>query len=500
MIRPDLKGKYSESLFIHRDCDPINYSVAVFPPKTDKDPHKTLVMNSITKEIMDYFYDDVSEDSWINITEILKDYKSKINWENQNYSINRSFFIKNNINNKVYNLLGRKSSKSTPYPKIELNNTSILIHVLLSKIFIPNPDNHYYTIVNHKNSIKDDYRLENLEWFTFSLNNLNKNRVNKIINKGIFYTKEDPITNEIHKLTPEEFFRIGRTSWIKDGKIHAGFVWKKIDTKLENYLKNHPIIENGWYTNKFITDSKIEANLNGLIRVDGEYRFGTIKSDNYRVIKIKGKSYLNHVLVYETISGKQIKKGFEIDHIIPALDSLSSDEFKNLKLCTHDENMKNPNTLKNLSINSSRKIYNGYYCFDLFGNLIKNYELYNDIIEDLNLNKQDKSKIADCLSGRRLTYLNYFWQGTSNLNPSLLEFIFYKYNSKGEAIEASARIDFLVEDKKYLKTIYKYINTGKMAPDGFYYWQGTGFQIDINNKSLHKKKKNITYKNSPLKT
>ena len=76
----------------------------------------------------------------------------------------------------------------------------------------------------------------------------------------------------------------------------------------------------------------------------------------------------------------------------------------------------------------------------------------------------------------------------------------YKYNSKGEAIEASARIDFLVENKKYLKTIYKYINTGKMAPDGFYYWQGTGFQIDINNKSLHKKKKNITYKNSPLKT
>jgi len=58
--------------------------------------------------------------------------------------------------------------------KLGTSNSSFL-HRLVAQAFIPNPQNKPY--INHKNWIRHDNRIENLEWCTGSENHLHKYRI-----------------------------------------------------------------------------------------------------------------------------------------------------------------------------------------------------------------------------------------------------------------------------------------------------------------------------------
>lgn len=113
-------------------------------------------------------------------------------------------------------------------------NKTFLVHRIVAKTFIPNPEN--LPCVNHKDENKQNDFVENLEWCTYSYNNTYKDihrrrNLDNVNRKVIQYDLE---MNEIKRwdslIEPCSFYGIAVGNMIKCCKgerIHcAGFKWR----------------------------------------------------------------------------------------------------------------------------------------------------------------------------------------------------------------------------------------------------------------------------------
>lgn len=118
-------------------------------------------------------------------------------------------------------------------------NRFFRIHRLLAKAFIENPENK--DCINHKNGVRDDNRISNLEWCSFSENSYAKKKIRKGY-KGII------VETRNSKTTKNKYFR-ARIRY-KSKTISLGYFKKPIDAAkaydiaAKKYHGNFAVINN----------------------------------------------------------------------------------------------------------------------------------------------------------------------------------------------------------------------------------------------------------------
>lgn len=131
--------------------------------------------------------------------------KYSITEEGKIWSNSTNQFLKTKINKLGYEEirlgLGRK------------NKGTHTIHRLVAETYLPNPNN--YREVNHKNGIKTDNRLENLEWTTRSENMKHAIRTGlKVLKRDLEHPAAKLSLEQIKQIVPKIDGRYGTLSRI----------------------------------------------------------------------------------------------------------------------------------------------------------------------------------------------------------------------------------------------------------------------------------------------
>jgi hypothetical protein len=120
------------------------------------------------------------------------------------YGGKKEKIIKGGVNPQGYIIIGlNKNNKRTSYTE----------HRLVALAFLDNPNN--YPVINHKNGIKTDNRVENLEWCTYQQNTIHafetglkfgykgeKHGMCKLTNDQVLAIRAD---NRLHRIIAKEY-------------------------------------------------------------------------------------------------------------------------------------------------------------------------------------------------------------------------------------------------------------------------------------------------------
>ena len=125
-----------------------------------------------------------------------------------------SYFLPGTRGILDYNCIPRelKQKNDRGYKRLELKGKNCSVHRLVAETYLPNPDNLHQ--VNHKNEVKYDNRLENLEWCN--------NQYNNEYSRAKNWTVEN-----IH--TKEQFVVFNLEKWCRENKLDSSNLYNTME-------------------------------------------------------------------------------------------------------------------------------------------------------------------------------------------------------------------------------------------------------------------------------
>jgi hypothetical protein len=335
-----------------------------------------------------------------------------------NYSVSNLGNVMNTTTNRML-----KPTLKGGYHLVSLVNTNghkpNRIHRLVAMAFIPNPENK--AEVNHKNKIKTDNRLENLEWMTHLENMQHKSiglvyksnkhkpvfrhdkrngsilqRFDSIEDAGVWATQNqfasnahngrNAIGNCLNGLSSSAY----GFAWTYDEiQSEEGEEWREIDfTKL--FDEPNEIDASKHY---FVSNLGRFRNSSGIIMAD--YK---VNENGYIRVFVFKKTFALHRLVAMTFLDNPENK----EHVNHKDGEKLNNAVENLEWCTNQENQIHK-FQAGLGNNFTRKIKQ----YDLEGNLIQKHDSITSAAKEVGVSKDS---IRGVLINHRKTSAGFVWK------------------------------------------------------------------------------------------
>jgi len=250
---------------------------------------------------------------------------------------------------------------STEYPGLNLyidNDTTkhLQLHIAMAKQYVHNPDPDNLIEVNHKNGIKDDFSIENLEWVTHIQN------VQHAVDTGL--TPKNIGNCKNIELLDETLNVINTFLTVDKAGEHIKCSGKIIKDEIKsNKLGNKTAIINGYILRYKICvdlDGEIWKNVNtDYLNINNKYKisnYGRLKNDNDKLFihRLSAGGYekvnlTNYIKTNGSRKNKNEDKTFYV-HILVAYAFLEFVGDKNDYQVNHNDKNRRNNHLDNLEI------------------------------------------------------------------------------------------------------------------------------------------------------
>ncbi len=333
----------------------------------------------------------------------------------EKYEVSSFGRVRNSITGRVL----RYATTNGGYVNVGLNHNYIrkspAVHRLVAQAFIPNPENKPQ--VNHINKIRNDNRVENLEWTTALENNIHKINEMKENNKEITSNQKLKINkldingnilntyNSIMEAAEELYnlnysnncnsIRSGISGALNKKNITSyGFKWELIEQdNIDNEIWKEIIIDNNLEKDKkyYISNLGRFKNYKGVIMEDYKPHHS-----GYIYVRVNKEKYAIHRLVALAFLENPENK--------PVVNHIDGNKINN-KLCNLEWASVRENNLHNHKANLIKTFKRKIGQYDLENNIIKEFSSIKEAMDELKI-----QTIKHVLCGKQNIAGGFIWK------------------------------------------------------------------------------------------